>query len=228
MLSSVNTTAASGLLAAGTRPAQTNAATGARDAFSRQLLSILQDGLERLGVPPASVQVARSGSITGAPAASSSSQCQFVVTVPVCDVAKAESQCQAPGDAQRTSAPAAEAGAAASTPGTEEGAMPKILFEQHDGWNWRNYATLEMAQWLAARMGGEVGAYEADWSPGFEPPPTYYTVKFGGVEVNAGQLAVYYQPGDYVNPDRMAAMLISGEGVDNRFVTDNFPELADA
>ncbi len=193
---------------------------GASDAFSRQLLSILQNGLERLGAAPACVKTARSETRTAEATAKESPQRQFFVTA-----ATGETN-QAVAGASTCEADEGAPPAVAEAPGGC--AMPDVLFEQHNGWNWRNYATYEMAQWLATRLGGEVGTYEADWSPGFEPPPTYYTVRFGDIEMNAGQLAVYYQPGDYVEPDRMAAMLMAGEGVNNSFVAEHFPELSQA
>ena len=198
MLSRIHTAAAAGIAGARTQAAARNSTRGANDAFSQQLLSILQNGLERLGVPSGGVKVVRAETACETAGARGSSQCQYVVTVPASDVAAGASDGTACATASQAAPKASSETAAGET-------LPDVLFEQHEGWNWRNYATFEMAQWLAQRLGGEVGTYTADWSPGFEPPPTYYTIRFGNVEMNAGQLAVYYQPGDYVDPDRMAA-----------------------
>lgn len=220
MLNRVHTAAAARAFGERTPAAATKPAGGAGNAFSQQLLSVIQNAAERLGAAPETARVVRAETAAEEPGVKGSPRCQDSAAGRGCEGHKTGGGVPA---CETTEATPAAAGAADGAD-----AMPEVLFEQHDGWNWRNYATYEMAQWLARRLGGEVGTYEADWSPGFEPPPTYYTIRFGEIEMNAGQLAVYYQPGDYVEPDRMAAMLMAGEGVNNSFVSGHFPELSRA
>lgn len=99
------------------------------------------------------------------------------------------------------------------------------MYENHPGWSRYWYATREMAEWLAARLGGEVGTFEFEWSPGFEPPPAGYTVRFGDKEIPAGHLAMYFEPGRFRGADQEAALALFRDGIVNDYVMQHRPEL---
>ncbi len=103
--------------------------------------------------------------------------------------------------------------------------VPEEQFIDYPGWNRYNYATKEMAEWLAGRLGGEVGTFHFDWSPPFEPPPDGYTVRFGDKEINAGALAIYFEPGRFMGQDEEAALALFRDGVVNAYVMQHRPEL---
>jgi hypothetical protein len=216
MLSGVNSSPLSDLLAGQNLSSSGQQPASAGDSFSRQVLSILEDSLAKLRASGASVQAVTTQDQASGAGGTSSSQCQFLVTFPAVG--------QQVADAQQTSV-AQVAGKGQATAGTAAASMPEVLYEDHPSWRNTLYATQEAAAWLADRLGGEVGTYQFDWSPGFEPPPEGYTVKFGNKEVIAGHLAMYFEPGRFSQPDQEAALALFREGIANDYVREHRPEL---
>ena len=116
---------------------------------------------------------------------------------------------------------AEERGSAAAA----EPLAPEVMYEDHPGFNPRLFATEEMAGWLARRLGGEVGTFQWEWSPQVAQPPRGYTIRFGDKEINAGALAIYFEPGRFVGADQEAALALFRDGVVNDFVSLHRPEL---
>jgi hypothetical protein len=208
MLSGVNSGALATLLTTGPKSSNDQKATQGTESFSQQLLSFLQDSLGRLGVSSAAVQTVPAGGEAPAAGAASSSQCQFLVTF----------SAQDPAAAVAENADAVVAAGEDITP-------PEVMYEDHPGWSRYHYASREMAEWLASRFGGEVGTFEYEWSPGFEPPPPGYTVKFGDKEIPAGHLAMYFEPGRFHGADKEAALALFRDGIANDYVKEHRPEL---
>ncbi|MFB3776168.1 MAG: hypothetical protein ACE141_01120 [Bryobacteraceae bacterium] len=207
MLNGVDSGALATLLRSGPQASSGQKTSQGTDSFSRQLLSILQNSLGTLGVSAADVKVVQAGEQASTDGAASSSPCQILVTL----------------SSQAATSTVAEEATATTTNG--EVAPPEVMYEDHPGWNRHFYATREMAEWLAERFGGEVGTFEFEWSPGFEPPPAGYTVKFGDKEIPAGHLAMYFEPGRFSGADKEAALALFRDGVANDYVKQHRPEL---
>ncbi len=115
--------------------------------------------------------------------------------------------------------------------GTKASAAPsepppfEMMYENHPGFNPRLFASREMANWLAERLGGEVGTFQWQWSPEVQQPPAGYTVRFGDKEINAGCLALYFEQGRFMGSDREAALALFRDGVVNDYVRQHRPEL---
>jgi hypothetical protein len=208
MLSGVSSSPFSDLLTSQSRSSSSQQTTSAGDPFAQQVLSILEDSLAKLGVSGASVQAVtgqQQASVTGG---ATSSLCQFLVTLPA---------------QEESTAPVAEASVAQAS--VADSSIPEVLYEDHEGWRNTLYATQEAADWLANRLGGEVGTYQFEWSPGFEPPPEGYALKFGDKEIPAGHFAMYFEPGRFSQPDQEAALALFRDGIVNDYVREHRPEL---
>jgi hypothetical protein len=206
MLTGVNSGSLASLLAGRPQTSTAQKASQGADSFSQQMLSILKDSLGKLGASSANVRAVQTYADTATASAASSSQCQFVVTFSAQDDALVSNE------------------DAAVTPGVND-SPPEVMYENHPDWNRHWYASLEMAEWLATRLGGEVGTFEYEWSPGFEPPPAGYTVKFGDKKIPAGHLAMYFEPGRLHGADKEAALALFRDGVANDYVKQHRPEL---
>jgi len=210
MVSGIIPTNAAGLLSAG---GTARNAAGQGDAFSQQLLAIIQDSLAKLGYSKSSVQVQSQGTEASASSGATSPVRQFLVTVPA--------EVSLPASV-RTETAGAERVRAEKVCSDEP---PAVLFEQHEGFSYRLFATREAAEWAAARFGGEVGISQWEWSPWVTPPPPFYTIRFGDKEINAGLLVQYFEPGRFVGADQEAALALFREGIVNDYVLEHRPEL---
>jgi hypothetical protein len=171
-------------------------AAASGDSFSRQLLEMLQSSLQRLGAPAVTVRPVSQGVESPSPR-------QFIVTL---EEEHAEEE-------------------QASVAAPEPPPPLETMYEDHPGFNPRLFATEEMAGWLAQRLGGEVGTFQWEWSPQVQQPPMGYTVRFGDKEINAGALALYFEPGRFVGADQEAALALFRDGVVNDYVMQHRPEL---
>jgi hypothetical protein len=185
----------------GALPGTVNARLAARSAprakedFSQQLKSVLQDTSRERGI---------AGLV---PKASQPSN-----TAKACDDISSQRQSLA--------APA-------------QAAVPEVIYETHAGWNAQWYASSDMAAWLAGRVGGEVGTHVAEnWSslstPVYPAPPPQNTIRIGDKEVNAGCLAMYFEPGRFSQPDLEAAAALYREGIVNDYVRQHWSGLMGA
>lgn len=110
-------------------------------------------------------------------------------------------------------------------PETPDTPLLEAMYENHPGFNPRLYASEEMAGWLARRLGGEVSTFQWQWSPEVPQPPAGYSIRFGGKEINAGALAMYFEPGRFAGADQEAALALFRDGVVNDYVRQHRPEL---
>jgi hypothetical protein len=199
MLNGVNSSSLSALMAVADGRSATQTAG---DSFSQQLLSVLEDSIQKLGLKAADLKVVVQDSM--APATDhNSTRRQFLVTL-----VDTEPSCPAAG----------------------ESPLPAEIYEQHQGWNSQWYATDDMAQWLADHFGGEVGVNTwPDWSSSSNPiypaPPPQNTIRIGDKEVNAGFLALYFEPGRFSAPDLEAAAALYRAGIVNDYVRQNWSGL---
>ncbi len=183
------------------------------DAFSQQLLAIIQNSLEKLGYAKSAVQVqSHAAGVAGSSGATSPVR-QFLVTVPVEVNSSEKVGVEEPGNGKGSFEKAC----------SDE--PPAVLFEEHEGFTYRFFATREAAEWAAARFGGEVGISQWEWSPWVTPPPPFYTIRFGDKEINAGLLVQYFEPGRFVGADQEAALALFREGIVNDYVLQYRPEL---
>jgi hypothetical protein len=105
-----------------------------------------------------------------------------------------------------------------------------VVYDLKPGWNSQWYASNDMAQWMAERVGGEVGTHVADnWSslttPVYPAPPPQNTIRIGDKEINAGMLAMYFEPGRFSTPDLEAAAALYREGIVNDYVREHWSGL---
>jgi hypothetical protein len=205
------------LNAAGASSAQAQQIT---DPFARQLLSILQDSIGKLGLKAEKVEAAPvdPGATTDSSGAAGR---QFFVTITEARPSALSAGCG--------SAPGLAAQSFAEPTRGEDGVIPvpEGMYENYPGWNPRCFATRETANWLAERVGGEVGTFQWKWTLDFEQPPEGYTVRVGDKEINAGALAMYFEPGRFVNPDEEAAAALYRAGIINDYVRQNWSNLID-
>lgn len=202
MINGVNSSSLGTLSVVAAGKPVTLAAPAAGDSFSKQLLSILQDSIQKLGLGAADVKAVERTTVTQS-SDQNSTQRQFLVTL---------------------------SGAEPASSAAGEPPLPKVVYEQPQGWNSQYYASDGMAQWLADRFGGEVGTFTwADWSslanPIYPAPPPQSTIRFGDKEVNAGTLAMYFEPGRFSAPDLEAAAALYRAGIVNDYVRQNWSGL---
>ena len=201
MLNPVKASHISDLLTLNNAAPSRSSSEAAESSFSQQLLALLQDSMGKLGLNVELVTQVNGSSPASAEPSKGLGKCQFLVTL-----AATESAAQQP---------------------EIEPAVPGVIYDTHAGWSSQYYASEEMAQWLAQRFGGEVGEFASkDWSscstPYFPAPPPQRTIRFGDQEVNAGLLAMYFEPGRFWKPDLDAAAALYEAGILNDYVRQNW------